>query len=83
MSVLDHLDPSFSPDEHIPKYKSTCCVKFSVDTQCKRCPFLQIKDEDERKKAQDSCRDKRYGSYTWHDENEQVDVIIEYNNKYI
>jgi len=76
MSILDHLDPSLRPDEELSKFKSVCCQKYTVDVQCKRCPFRQIDDLKDRDQALHECFDKRRGTYRW------KDITIEYNNQY-
>lgn len=78
MSILDHLSAAFRPNEgeQNPLYKSSCCMKYTVDVQCKRCPFKQITDEKARDEALHKCYDKRRGTYKWND------VEIEYNNQY-
>jgi hypothetical protein len=78
MSILDFLTAAFRPKEGEtnPLYKSSCCMKYTVDVQCKRCPFKKITDETERDKALHECYDKRRGTYKHGDEE------IEFNNQY-
>lgn len=76
MSILDHLDPSLRPEDELPRYKDSCCMKYTIDVQCKRCPFKQITEGKERDQALHECYDKRRGTYKWND------VKIEYNNQY-
>lgn len=83
MSILDHLDASLRPDDGIPEYKMSCCMKYTVDEPCRRCPFRQIQDPEKMEEAMNSCREKRRGDYIYHDEDSGEDVTIEYNNQYI
>jgi len=58
-------------------------MKYTVDKQCRRCPFRQVKDEQEREKLMNSCRDRRRGDTSWHDPEADCDIVIEYNNQYL
>lgn len=136
MSILDHIparselrsdgDPSQQPEEQAPRFKESCCMKYTVEKerqmreersetkessrsegaevegseseirkanyrsrraspfseQCKRCPFRQISDEAEQEKALNQCQERRRGHYKWYDEDNDVEVKIEYNNQY-
>lgn len=59
-------------------------MKYTLEEgkQCKRCPFRQISDESAQEKAKSVCWDRRRGHYTWYDENNDVELRIEYNNQY-
>ena len=76
MSILNHLDPSLRPEEELSKFKPSCCQKYTIDIQCKRCPFRQITDDKARDQALHECFDKKMGVY------EVGEVKIEYNNQY-
>lgn len=77
MSILNHLNPDYRPEDELPEFKSRCCMKYTVDKQCRRCPFRQIKDENEMNDAMNKCREKRRGEYKY------GDIEIEYNNQYL
>ena len=76
-SILNHLNADYRPEDELPEFKSHCCMKYTVDKQCKRCPFRQIKDESEMEEAKNKCREKRRGDY------KHGDIKIEYNNQYL
>lgn len=85
MSILDHLNPAHrsNPEDHLPDFKTRCCMKYTVDKQCRRCPFRQIKDENQRQELMNQCREKRRGETSWQDPDQDLDIIIEYNNQYL
>jgi|CXWL01.1.fsa_nt_gi hypothetical protein len=76
MSILDHLNPDYRAEEQPARFKSSCCMKYTVDVQCNRCPFKQIEDVEARDRALHECYDKRMGVY------EVGELKIEYNNQY-
>lgn len=82
MSILNHIDASHRPDDEVPEFKARCCMKYTIEKQCKRCPFRQIHDQEAQDKALSQCWDKRRGDYNWHDEKSGKDITIEYNNNY-
>lgn len=63
-------------DEGIPKFKNVCCMKYTLEEQCKRCPFRQIKEAQQMLEALKECRERRRGTYL------HEDITIEYNSKY-
>lgn len=85
MSILDHLNPAHrsGPEGHIPAFKPRCCMKYTIEDQCRRCPFRQIRDENERQDLMNQCHDRRRGDITWHDSDKDCDIVIEYNNQYL
>lgn len=76
MSILKHLKADYRSHEPEGGYKKECCMKYTVEGQCKRCPFRQITDASARDKALHECWDKRRGIYEWNG------ITIEFNNQY-
>ncbi len=83
MSILNHLNPDYRPEDELPEFKSRCCMKYIVDKTCGRCPFKQIKNEAAMNEAMNICREKRRGDYKYHDEKTGEDIMIKYNNQYL
>ena len=76
MSLLKHLNAAHRENPKLSEYKSECCMKFTVESQCRRCPFRQISDPGARDLALHECWDKRRGTYEWNG------IKIAFRNQY-